>query len=95
MELQRWAALLFVLALILLAVVAVYFPLPHSEQGYFSPLYSPDGAAVYALAKILGHSDAKVTIDRYAPLSREYVQRQRGVIDGMYSAEGKPMPAAG
>jgi hypothetical protein len=48
---KRWAPLLFVSALILLAVAVLYFPVPHTEQAYFSPLYSPDGTAVYFIPR--------------------------------------------
>ena len=40
---------------------------------------------LYALAEILGHSNPKITLDRYAHLSPEFVQAQRGIIDAMYS----------
>jgi integrase len=39
------------------------------------------GGAIYALAKILGHSSPKMTIDRYAHLSPEFINEQRRVMD--------------
>lgn len=76
---KRWAALLFLLALFLLAAGAVYFPVPHSEQGYFSPVYSADGAAVYFIARestglvggpLLGH-------EHLTPPAHVYLRRDR------------------
>jgi hypothetical protein len=40
---------------------------------------------LYALAKILGHSNPKMTLDRYAHLSPEFVHAQRGIMDQMYT----------
>lgn len=38
------------------------------------------GGTLYALAIILGHSSPKITIDRYAHLSPEFI-KQRRVMD--------------
>jgi integrase len=43
---------------------------------------------LYALAKILGHSNPKITLDRYAHLSPEFVHAQRSIMDGMYTKTG-------
>ncbi len=47
------------------------------------------GGDLYALAEILCHSNPKITLDRYAHLSPEFVQAQRGVIDAMYLGSTK------
>ncbi|MGH9574727.1 MAG: hypothetical protein ACRD40_14510 [Candidatus Acidiferrales bacterium] len=39
------------------------------------------GGNIYALAKILGHANPKMTIDRYAHLSQEFINERRSVID--------------
>lgn len=39
------------------------------------------GGNLYALAKILGHANPKMTIDRYAHLSQEFISEQRAVMD--------------
>jgi integrase len=39
------------------------------------------GGNIYALAKILGHSSPKMTLDRYAHLSREFIDEQRRIMD--------------
>lgn len=43
------------------------------------------GGNLYALATILGHSNPKISIDRYAHLSPEFVNDQRRVMDWRYS----------
>jgi hypothetical protein len=40
---------------------------------------------LYALTKILGHRSPKITLDRYAHLSPEFVHAQKGIMDGMYT----------
>ena len=39
------------------------------------------GGNIYALAKILGHSSPKMTIDRYAHLSPEFIERANLRVD--------------
>jgi hypothetical protein len=39
------------------------------------------GGNIYALAKILGHASPKMTLDRYAHLSPEFINDQRRVMD--------------
>jgi integrase len=46
------------------------------------------GGNLYALAMILGHSNPKITIDRYAHLSPEFVIEQRRVMDRTCSSAG-------
>lgn len=46
------------------------------------------GGNLYALASILGHSDPKMTLDRYAHLSQEFIAEQRRVMDAPLYAPG-------
>ena len=39
------------------------------------------GGNIYALAKMLGHASPKMTLDRYAHLSPEFICEQRRVMD--------------
>jgi integrase len=39
------------------------------------------GGDIYALSKIMGHANPKMTLDRYAHLSPEYMRAQRAVMD--------------
>jgi len=39
------------------------------------------GGNIYALAIMLGHSSPKMTLDRYAHLSPEFIDEQRRVMD--------------
>jgi hypothetical protein len=51
------------------------------------------GGNLYALAKILGHSNPKMTLDRYTRLSPEFVNVQRRVMDRTF-ANGHQMDTA-
>jgi hypothetical protein len=100
---KRWAPLLFLLALILLAVGAVYFPVPHSEQGYFSPLYSPDGAAVYFIARqssglvagpLLGHECLSPPAHVFLRRDRFFLRRlqlESGTVDTIAALPPSPL----
>jgi integrase len=57
----------------------------HDLRHTFASHFAMNGGDLYALAEILGHSSPKVTIDRYAHLSPEFVQAQRAVMDALYS----------
>jgi hypothetical protein len=47
------------------------------------------GRNIYALAVILGHANPKMTLDRYAKLSPEYIRSLRAVMDRKpYEPEG-------
>jgi integrase len=56
----------------------------HDLRHTFASHFAMGGGDIYALAKILGHKNPKVTIDRYAHLSPAFVQAQSGIMDGMY-----------
>jgi len=53
----------------------------HDLRHTFASHFAMKGGDVYALAKILGHGNPKVTLDRYAHLSREFIDEQRRVMD--------------
>jgi integrase len=57
----------------------------HDLRHTFASHFAMGDGNLYALAKILGHSSPKMTLDRYAHLSPEFVQAQRGVMDVIYS----------
>jgi integrase len=57
----------------------------HDLRHTFASHFAMKGGNLYALAMILGHSNPKITIDRYAHLSPEFVQAQRAVMDRAYS----------
>jgi integrase len=57
----------------------------HDLRHTFASHFAMKRGDLYALAEILGHSNPKITLDRYAHLSPEFVHAQRGVIDAMYS----------
>jgi YD repeat-containing protein len=57
----------------------------HDLRHTFASHFAMRRGDLYALAEILGHSNPKITLDRYAHLSPEFVQAQRGIIDTMYS----------
>jgi integrase len=56
----------------------------HDLRHTFASHFAMGGGDIYALAKILGHKNPKVTIDRYAHLSPAFVQAQSRIMDGMY-----------
>jgi integrase len=52
------------------------------------------GANIYALAKILGHANPKMTFDRYAHLSQEFINEQRAVMDRtIYTPIARSLPS--
>jgi len=53
----------------------------HDLRHTFASHFAMKGGNLYALATILGHSNPKITIDRYAHLSPAYVNEQRHVMD--------------
>jgi integrase len=53
----------------------------HDLRHTFASHFAMKGGNIYALAKILGHSSPKMTLDRYAHLSPEFVNEQRKVMD--------------
>jgi integrase len=57
----------------------------HDLRHTFASHFAMRHGDLYALAKILGHSNPKITLDRYAHLSPEFVHAQLGVIDTMYT----------
>jgi integrase len=57
----------------------------HDLRHTFASHFAMNRGDLYALAEILGHSNPKITLDRYAHLSPEFVHAQSGVIDAMYS----------
>lgn len=57
----------------------------HDLRRTFASHFAMRRGDLYALAKILGHKNPKITIDRYAHLSPEFIQAQRGAIDAMYA----------
>ena len=59
----------------------------HDLRHTFASHVAMKGGNVYALAKMLGHANPKMTIDRYAHLSQEFIQEQQRVMDKpIYSA---------
>jgi integrase len=58
----------------------------HDLRHTFASHFAMRRGDLYALAEILGHSNSKITLDRYAHLSPEFVQAQRGIMDAMYSS---------
>ena len=48
--------------------------------------FAMKGGDLYALAEILGYSNLKMMLDRWAHLSPESVQALRGVMDAMYAS---------
>jgi len=59
----------------------------HDLRHTFASHFAMKGGNIYALAKILGHKNPKITIDRYAHLSPQFVAEQRAVMDrGAYVA---------
>jgi integrase len=58
-----------------------FHDLRHTSASHFAM----NRGDLYALAEILGHSNPKITLDRYAHLSPEFVHAQSGVIDAMYA----------
>jgi len=61
----------------------------HDLRHTFASHFAMRRGDLYALAKILGHSSPKITLDRYAHLSPEFVHAQRSVMDEMYQAPVK------
>lgn len=61
----------------------------HDLRHTFASHFAMRRGDLYALAEILGHSNPKITLDRYAHLSPEFVQAQRGVMDAMYSTSAR------
>src|SRR5580704_2587 len=57
----------------------------HDIRHTFASHFAMRRGDLYALAKILGHSNPKITLDRYAHLSPEFVHAQRGIMDQMYT----------
>jgi integrase len=57
----------------------------HDLRHTFASHFAMRRGDLYALAKILGHSNPKITLDRYAHLSPEFVHAQRSIMDGMYT----------
>ena len=53
----------------------------HDLRHTFASHFAMKGGDLYALAKTLGHADPKMTIDRYAHLSQEFINEQRAVMD--------------
>jgi integrase len=53
----------------------------HDLRHSFASHFAMKGGNIYALAKILGHSNPKMTLDRYAHVSAEYINEQRRVMD--------------
>ena len=52
----------------------------------FASHFAMKGGNLYALMMILGHSGPKITTDRYAHLSPEFIDEQRRVMDRTYSS---------
>jgi len=59
----------------------------HDLRHTFASHFAMRRGDLYALAEILGHSNPKITLDRHAHLSPEFVQAQGDVIDVMYSSK--------
>jgi integrase len=53
----------------------------HDLRHTFASHFAMKGGNIYALAKILGHANPKMTLDRYAHLSQEYIAEQHAVMD--------------
>ena len=53
----------------------------HDLSHTFASHFAMNGGNIYALAKILGHANPKMTLDRYAHLSQEFINEQRAVMD--------------
>lgn len=53
----------------------------HDLRHTFASHFAMKGGNIYALAKILGHSNPKMTLDRYAHLSPDFIQEQQQVMD--------------
>lgn len=53
----------------------------HDLRHTFASHFAMKGGNIYALAKLMGHSNPKMTIDRYAHLSPEFIQEQQRVMD--------------
>lgn len=47
---------------------------PHNSSSHFASWYLMHGSYLYELAKILGHSNIKMT-ERYAKLARQHIAR--------------------
>ena len=60
----------------------------HDLRHTFASHFAMRRGDLYALAKILGHSNPKITLDRYAHLSPEFVHAQRSIMDRMYTKTG-------
>jgi integrase len=60
----------------------------HDLRHTFESHFAMKDGNIYALAVILGHANPKMTLDRYANLSPEYIRSQRAVMDRKpYEAE--------
>jgi integrase len=57
----------------------------HDLRHTFASHFAMRHGDLYALAKILGHRNPKITLDRYAHLSPEFVHAQKDIMDGMYT----------
>ena len=57
----------------------------HDLRHTFASHYCMAGGNIYALAKVLGHANASMTLGRYAHLSPQYINEQRLVMDRMNS----------
>jgi len=57
----------------------------HDLRHTFASHFAMRRGDLYALAKIVGHSNPKITFDRYAHLSPEFVHAQHGIMDQMYT----------
>jgi len=57
----------------------------HDLRHTFASHFALKRGNLYALAKILGYSSPKMTLDRYTHLSPEFVNEQRRVMDSAYS----------
>jgi integrase len=53
----------------------------HDLRHTFASHFAMKGGNLFALAKILGHSNPKTTLERYAHLSAEFIADQRRVMD--------------
>lgn len=61
----------------------------HDLRHTFASHFAMKGGNISALAKILGHASPKMTLDRYAHLSPEFIAEQRAVMDrGTYAPTG-------
>lgn len=57
----------------------------HDLRHTFASRFAMKGGNLYALAQILGHSNPKMTLDRYTHLSPEFINEQRRVMDRTFS----------